>query len=211
MKTRYGGCSISYSNSNLSIYLSRTKLQHLATDFTDLKDREKQWTQERKTLTEDNTQLTQQIQQLAEAQNRVGVEKQSLEGELSTACIESTALPHTHTHPTHTHTPHTHTPHTHNPPPPPHTHTEIIEELQTELVKADQEQRSCASRLNSAEGQLESLSMNHQQLSAEMEEKCARLKQVETQRNGVQERLKHMDAQVHILVLTHALIMTSSV
>ncbi len=89
-----------------------------------------------------------------------------------------------------------HTPHTPTPPSL-HTHTEVIEELQTELVKAEQEQRSYASRLHSAEGQLETLSMSHQQLSAEMDEKCARLKQVETQRNGVQERLKHMDAQVH--------------
>ncbi|XP_064395087.1 myosin-11-like isoform X2 [Halichondria panicea] len=140
------------SNVNREKEKKSTKLQHLATDFTDLKDREKQWTQERKQLTEENTQLTQTLQQLAETQNRVGVEKQSLE--------------------------------------------EVIEELQTELVKAEQEQRSYASRLHSAEGQLETLSMSHQQLSAEMDEKCARLKQVETQRNGVQERLKHMDAQL---------------
>ncbi len=77
----YTHCHPSPHTDAPSLHTDRTKLQHLATDFTDLKDREKQWTQERKQLTEENTQLTQTLQQLAETQNRVGVEKQSLEGE----------------------------------------------------------------------------------------------------------------------------------
>ena len=59
--------------------------------------------------------------------------------------------------------------------------------------------QSKTSRLTAMETDIERLSLQNRQIQSELEEKSARVKQVESQRTRLQERLTHMDVQVCVL------------